>query len=100
MSLRRVLLSRNVALPRNASLRQLYAPPRLSALHSQGYTHPAARHVHVRALTFSSVPKAALRAFRLPAYAAGAGAGALAYANYKVDGELSLVLCIKQLCSD
>ena len=46
-----------------------------------------ARGMHVRALSFSSVPRAALRAFRVPAYAFGAAGGALAYANYKVDGK-------------
>lgn len=47
------------------------------------------RRVHVRALSFSAVPKAAFRALRIPAYAGAAGAGALTYANYKVDGKLT-----------
>ena len=48
------------------------------------------RYVHARAISFrfSAVPKAALRALRIPAYAGAAGAGALTYANYKVEGEL------------
>lgn len=41
--------------------------------------------MHVRALSFNSVPKAVFRAARLPAYGVAAGGGALAYANYKVD---------------
>ena len=41
--------------------------------------------MHVRAISFNSVPKAAFRAVRLPAYGLAAGGGALAYANYKVD---------------
>uniref|UniRef100_V5ET86 dynamin GTPase n=2 Tax=Kalmanozyma brasiliensis (strain GHG001) TaxID=1365824 RepID=V5ET86_KALBG len=43
------------------------------------------RLMHVRAISFNSVPKAAFRAVRLPAYGIAAGGGALAYANYKVD---------------
>ena len=43
------------------------------------------RLMHVRAISFNSVPKAAFRAARLPAYGIAAGGGALAYANYKVD---------------
>ncbi|PWY99429.1 hypothetical protein BCV70DRAFT_237924 [Testicularia cyperi] len=43
------------------------------------------RLMHVRALSFNSVPKAVFRAARLPAYGIAAGGGALAYANYKVD---------------
>ncbi len=43
------------------------------------------RLMHVRAISFNSVPKAAFRAVRLPAYGLAAGGGALAYANYKVD---------------
>lgn len=41
--------------------------------------------MHVRAMSFNSVPRAAFRAVRLPAYGLAAGGGALAYANYKVD---------------
>ena len=43
------------------------------------------RLMHIRAISFNSVPKAAFRAARLPAYGIAAGGGALAYANYKVD---------------
>lgn len=43
------------------------------------------RLMHVRAISFNSVPRAAFRAARLPAYGIAAGGGALAYANYKVD---------------
>ena len=45
------------------------------------------RNMHVRALSFSSLPKMILRSFRLPTYALTAATGAFAYANYKVDGE-------------
>ena len=45
------------------------------------------RSMHVRALSFNSVPKAVFRVFRVPTYAFTAAGGAFAYANYKVDGE-------------
>ena len=53
----------------------------------------ALRHVHVRAISFSSLPKFAARAFRLPVAGATAGAGALGYANYKYEGEYMRALC-------
>jgi hypothetical protein len=46
------------------------------------------RHMHIRALSFSSLPKAVLRSFRMPTYIFTAAGGAFAYANYKVVGEL------------
>ncbi|WVQ62293.1 uncharacterized protein L199_000432 [Kwoniella botswanensis] len=47
---------------------------------------PSTRHVHVRAISFSSIPRAMARAFRIPAYGAAIGAGGLGYANYKLEG--------------
>ncbi|WWC58534.1 uncharacterized protein I303_101077 [Kwoniella dejecticola CBS 10117] len=47
---------------------------------------PTTRHVHVRAISFSSIPRAMARAFRIPAYGAAIGAGGLGYANYKLEG--------------
>ena len=47
----------------------------------------ALRHVHIRAISYSSLPKFAARALRLPIAGATAGAGALGYANYKYEGE-------------
>ncbi|WWC66446.1 uncharacterized protein I206_100348 [Kwoniella pini CBS 10737] len=44
------------------------------------------RNVHVRAISFSSIPRAMARAFRIPAYGAAIGAGGLGYANYKLEG--------------
>jgi hypothetical protein len=41
----------------------------------------------VRPASFSAVPRAAFRLFSRTAIAGGVGAGALAYANHKVDGE-------------
>lgn len=47
----------------------------------------ASRHVHVRAISFGTIPRFVARAFRVPLYGAGVGAGALTYANYKLEGE-------------
>ncbi|XAO23418.1 hypothetical protein I312_102196 [Cryptococcus bacillisporus CA1280] len=47
-------------------------------------TSPA-RHVHVRAISFSSIPRAMARAFRVPLYGAAIGAGGVGYANYKLE---------------
>ncbi|KAF9818555.1 hypothetical protein IEO21_02660 [Rhodonia placenta] len=47
---------------------------------------PAAlRHMHVRALSYSSIPRFVLRAFRVPIATATVGAGGLTYANYKFE---------------
>ncbi|TBU24027.1 P-loop containing nucleoside triphosphate hydrolase protein [Dichomitus squalens] len=43
------------------------------------------RHVHVRALSYSSIPRFVLRAFRVPIGAATVGAGGFTYANYKFE---------------
>ncbi|KAI0697969.1 P-loop containing nucleoside triphosphate hydrolase protein [Cytidiella melzeri] len=43
------------------------------------------RHVHIRALSYSSIPRFMLRAMRVPIGAATAGAGGLTYANYKFE---------------
>ncbi|CBQ73303.1 probable MGM1-Mitochondrial GTPase related to dynamin [Sporisorium reilianum SRZ2] len=77
----------------NARIRQplsRFAGHRPSTLDSAMMGHLAlsargSRLMHVRAISFNSVPKAAFRAARLPAYGIAAGGGALAYANYKVD---------------
>ncbi|KAJ7591381.1 P-loop containing nucleoside triphosphate hydrolase protein [Mycena floridula] len=43
------------------------------------------RHMHVRALSYSSIPRFVARAFRVPVGAATVGAGGLGYANYKFE---------------
>ncbi|KAH8100160.1 P-loop containing nucleoside triphosphate hydrolase protein [Cristinia sonorae] len=43
------------------------------------------RHVHVRALSYSSIPRFMFRALRVPIGAATAGVGGVTYANYKFD---------------
>lgn len=40
----------------------------------------------VRALSFGTVPRMMARAFKVPLYGAGIGAGALGYAQYKLEG--------------
>lgn len=63
----------------------LYTPQTLR-LRSQSVPARAIRHVHVRALSYSSIPRFMLRALRVPIGAATAGVGGLTYANYKFEG--------------
>ncbi|EGN98955.1 hypothetical protein SERLA73DRAFT_122811 [Serpula lacrymans var. lacrymans S7.3] len=56
-------------------LRQRYASPSPAAL----------RHLHVRAISYSSIPRFVARAFRVPIAGATIGAGGLGYANYKFE---------------
>ncbi|KAI5116662.1 hypothetical protein M0805_000811 [Coniferiporia weirii] len=54
----------------------------------QGIHSPYAqslRRMHVRALSYSAIPKILARAFRIPVAGATVGAGALGYANYKFE---------------
>ena len=44
------------------------------------------RHVHVRAISYSTIPRVLFKAFRVPVAGATVGAGALGYINYKIDG--------------
>ncbi|KAH9945226.1 P-loop containing nucleoside triphosphate hydrolase protein [Epithele typhae] len=46
---------------------------------------PGMRRVHVRALSYSSIPRFMLRAFRVPAATVTVGAGGFTYANYKFE---------------
>lgn len=55
------------------------------SVHARLYLTPPARHVHVRAISFSSIPRAMARAFRVPLYGAAIGAGGVGYANYKLE---------------
>lgn len=45
------------------------------------------RHIHARAISYSSIPRFVFRAFRVPAAGATIGAGGLTYANYKFERE-------------
>ncbi|KIJ52617.1 hypothetical protein M422DRAFT_223248 [Sphaerobolus stellatus SS14] len=55
-------------------------------LQSRSTFRPAAlRHVHIRAISYSALPKFIARAFRVPIAGATVGAGAFGYANYKFE---------------
>ncbi|KAF8340528.1 P-loop containing nucleoside triphosphate hydrolase protein [Cantharellus anzutake] len=43
------------------------------------------RYVHVRAISYSAIPRFVARAFRVPIAGATVGAGAFGYANYRID---------------
>ncbi|KLO17361.1 hypothetical protein SCHPADRAFT_919458 [Schizopora paradoxa] len=43
------------------------------------------RRIHVRALSYSTIPRVLARAFKVPIAGATVGAGALSYANYKLE---------------
>ncbi|KAF9234128.1 P-loop containing nucleoside triphosphate hydrolase protein [Melanogaster broomeanus] len=61
--------------PASLRLRQRYVSPNL----------PPFRHLHVRAISYSSIPRFVARAFRVPIAGATIGAGGLGYANYKFE---------------
>jgi len=61
----------------------------------RGYSTPTPamlRHMHVRVISYSSIPKFVARAFRVPIAGATIGAGGFGYANYKFEGALGLIL--------
>jgi hypothetical protein len=55
------------------------------------------RSVHVRAISYSALPKFVARAFRVPIAGVGVGAGAFGYANYKLEGTSHVVPLIYTL---
>ncbi|KAF4597385.1 dynamin-like GTPase mgm1 [Pleurotus pulmonarius] len=59
----------------SGSLRRRYTTPSPAAL----------RHMHVRAISYSSIPRFVARAFRVPIAGMTVGAGGLGYANYKFE---------------
>ncbi|KIJ66716.1 hypothetical protein HYDPIDRAFT_127993 [Hydnomerulius pinastri MD-312] len=66
----------------------LYTPPSGAVRLRQRYSSPtpaAFRHLHVRAISYSSIPRFVARAFRVPIAGATIGAGGLGYANYKFE---------------
>jgi hypothetical protein len=71
---------------RSLHLATQLTPYRSTLVHASR-RNAAVRMVHVRALSFGSVPRFVARAFKVPLYGAGVGAGALGYANYKLEGE-------------
>ncbi|KAK4684136.1 hypothetical protein P7C73_g6065, partial [Tremellales sp. Uapishka_1] len=62
----------------------LLARPRPS-IHTRSRLDPT-RNVHVRAISFSTLPRMMARAFKVPLYGAAIGAGGVGYANYKLEG--------------
>lgn len=50
------------------------------------------RHMHVRAISYSSIPRFVARAFRVPIAGATIGAGGFGYANYRFEGNVHLML--------
>jgi hypothetical protein len=64
----------------SGSLRRRYTTP----------SHASFRHLHVRAISYSSIPRFVARAFRVPIAGATVGVGGFGYANYKFEGRLSL----------
>lgn len=62
----------------SGSLRRRYLSPSPMAL----------RAMHVRAISYSSIPRFVARAFRVPIAGATIGAGGFGYANYKFEGLL------------
>ncbi|KAJ7127143.1 P-loop containing nucleoside triphosphate hydrolase protein [Mycena epipterygia] len=59
----------------SGSLRQRYAQPSPASL----------RNMHVRAISYASIPRFVARAFRVPIAGATIGAGSFGYANYKFE---------------
>lgn len=53
----------------------------------------AFRRMHVRALSYTTIPRIIARAFRVPVAGATVGAGALGYANYKIEGTFVILGC-------
>ncbi|KAF7794512.1 hypothetical protein EIP86_005646 [Pleurotus ostreatoroseus] len=54
-------------------------------LRSRYVPSPAIRHVHIRAISYTAIPRFMLRALRVPIGAATVGAGGLTYANYRFE---------------
>lgn len=63
----------------SGSLRRHYMAPSLATL----------RHMHIRAISYSSIPRFVARAFRVPIAGATVGVGGFGYASYKIEGEFS-----------
>lgn len=53
---------------------------------SLGRVTTPSRALHVRAISFGTIPRMVARAFRVPLYGAAIGAGGVGYANYKFEG--------------
>lgn len=87
--------------PANATARSLHLATRFGSPYQRAFLSNASlssaknasvRKVHIRALSFGTLPRFVARAFKVPLYGAGVGAGALGYANYKLEGKIYRVL--------
>lgn len=76
-------------LPRSAGplRRSLVHPPARPVVRQRVALASPARQMHVRAISFSTIPRMVARAFRVPLYGAAVGAGGVGYASYKLEGE-------------
>ncbi|KAF8876751.1 hypothetical protein BD779DRAFT_1559697 [Infundibulicybe gibba] len=75
MQASRPLHRHNSTFMASGSLRRHYATPSPASF----------RHLHIRAISYSSIPRFVARAFRVPVAAATVGAGGLGYINYKFE---------------
>lgn len=75
-------------LPRSVPLRRsILAPPTRPIITARPPLSSPSRDLHVRAISFSTIPRMVARAFRVPLYGAAVGAGGVGYASYKLEGE-------------
>jgi hypothetical protein len=80
-------------LPRSALARRSLALPQTRPMIlPRAPIRPPTRTLHVRAISFSTIPRMVARAFRIPAYGAAIGAGGVGYASYKLEGECFNIL--------
>ncbi|ESK95463.1 dynamin gtpase [Moniliophthora roreri MCA 2997] len=77
--------ARQRPLHRQHHLTTLLASQSLRQRYANNIALQSFRHVHVRALSYSSIPRFVARAFRVPIAGAAAGAGGFGYANYKFE---------------
>jgi hypothetical protein len=83
------MTSRNLHLPSRASNSSLiYSRQAATSAEYLGVRNVRnVSNMHVRAISFGTIPRLVARAFKVPLYGAGVGAGALTYANYKLEGQ-------------
>jgi hypothetical protein len=63
-----------------------YGTSHLRRRHAYNMASTALRRMHVRAISYSAIPRFIARAFRVPIAGATIGMGGLGYANYKFEG--------------
>ena len=72
--------------PSHRQFNTFYASGSLRHRPSTGNPSTSLRRMHIRAFSYSSIPRFVARAFRVPIAGATIGAGGFGYANYKFDG--------------